>query len=62
MDLFQIDTVGEHSLLNEDRNKNVKRNYFESESSTKNAVYRDHSSTDNNDVEDSENEYDYYGE
>lgn len=62
MDLFQIDTVGEQSLLNEDRNKNVERNYFESKSSTENAVDRVHTTTDNNDDEDSENEYDYYGE
>lgn len=61
MNLFQIDTVGEKSLLNEDRNKNVK-NYFESKSSTENAENRDHRTTDKNNDEDSENEYDYFGE
>lgn len=62
MDLFQIDTVGERSLYNEDRNKNIERTYFESKSLTEDAGNGNHTSNVNNDNKDIENEYDYFGE
>lgn len=62
MDLFQIDTVGQVGLLNENKNKNVEKIYFESIRPTENVADKGHTAADNNDDEDSENEYDYFGE